>query len=159
MPGKADKHRKKENSRNWVFHNSDYFSNFPDAGSYIKSGGGCQAQIRRAAIFYSILQGRQTPGRIVAGSRFSPEFFCFTEALRRSGHAGRGAPCRGTAPPGVTHSAARCRRCTGRWCGRRRTSRPWRCWSAPSCSMRGRRPWRRAPRPWRGSSRENRGRS
>ena len=25
--GKADKHRKKENSRNWVFHNSDYFSN------------------------------------------------------------------------------------------------------------------------------------
>ena len=24
--GKADKHRKKENSRNWVFHNSNYFS-------------------------------------------------------------------------------------------------------------------------------------
>ena len=26
--GKADKHRKKENSRNWVFHNSDYFSDW-----------------------------------------------------------------------------------------------------------------------------------
>ena len=105
---------------------------FPDAGYYIKSEWGCQAQIRGKATFYRVVKLRGELPR----ERGFPGVFCCGGAWRA-----------------VTPSAARCRRCTARWCGRRRTSPPSRCWSAPSCSRRGRRPRRRALRPWRGSNR------